>query len=282
MNRWTLGLFLFGVCVLPLSAVPFEFPYTDAYLTAMGGGVAALEGISPGLWNNPAALDRRGVNSFYSRLFNGNLQHVGVGASMEAYGNWMGLAFQTLGTTLTGDYAGHAGEYAIGWAVSRALNERLRVGLRASMYVSQDPRFQRYTQWGVDLGLLFHPQRFFRIGVWARNLNQPEIVTALTRAPLARWLEAALAMEPYPGARTLVALRQAPDAPLAWSVGQEVRLNAYPVSFRVSYRREGDQLDAFSLGAGFLYRDLQLNYSVLLIPELPLTHLLSVDWEIRP
>jgi hypothetical protein len=282
MKRWTFGLFLMTVLLLPLSADPFEFPYTDAYLTAMGGGGAALQGVSPGLWSNPSSLNGRGVRSFYSRLYGGNIQHLGIGASMAVHDHWVGLTLQTLGTTLHGDYSGNAGEYALGLVVARSLTPRVRLGLRLNTFVAQDPRFQRHTSWGVDVGLLFQPQRFFRIGVWYRNLNQPEIVTPLARAPLARWLETALLMEPYPGTRTLVSLRQSPYAPLAWSVGQEVHLNAYPVSFRVSYRREGSLLDAFSMGAGFTYRTFQLHYSVLMIPELPLTHLFSVDWEIQP
>ena len=241
------------------------------------GSVVALPTSPAAAFRNPGALEGRSYSAFFSLPYGGLgtfLHHVGL-AYVHPFGEGLraGVYLEQVGANLEGTYTGRYAEITAGVNAAYRVARVLRAGLALKFLRYQDPRSGAFRAPGVDVGLLFLPQRFWTVGVVLANANRPTVGTE-TVPPA---LEAAVALFPYEGVTTTAGVRQVEGEALRWMVGQEVRLNAYPVAFRFSLQRESDAYVAFAAGGGFRFAGLDVDYTAFFRPGLPLSHSFALN-----
>ncbi len=256
----------------------FENPVGHPALVGLGMTSALPQG-SEGIFSSPATLVRRGYTAYLSLPYGGlgvGLHHVGLAyVQPVAPSLVMGVFAQQVGARIEGTYTGRYGEITIGFSGSYGLTPNIRGGWSVKLLRYQDPRSGVLVAPGMDVGVLFTPQRFWRLGVVLQNFNRPRIGVADELIPPV--IEVSLAFLPYEGTITVVGVRQVEGFPVRWSVGQEVRLNAYPVTFRLSLQREGDVYTAFAAGGRLDLAGMSVDYAAQIRPGLPVSHGIALN-----
>lgn len=256
----------------------FENPIGHPIVLGMGMTSAIPQG-AEGLFSNPATLTQRGYTAFISLPYGGlgiGLNHLGLGYSHTLSPSIaMGIFLEQVGARLDGTYTGRYGEITAGLATNFSWVQVFRFGGTLKILRYQDPRSGALHTASLDLGILFFPQRFWTLGVMIQNANRPRIGEAAELIPAS--LEASLSFTPYKGATTVVGVRQVEGFPVRWSVGQVVPMNAYPVTFRFSFQREGDLYSAFALGINLAFSGMSVDYAAHIRPDLPLSHSFALN-----
>lgn len=259
-----------------LIALLFEQPVGHPVEIGIGS-VVALPTSTAAVFRNPGALESRIYSAFFSLPYGGAgifLHHLGLAYVHPFSGRFRAGAFvEQVGANLEGTYTGRYAEITAGVNGAFQVAPVLRAGLALKLLRYQDPRSGALHAPSVDVGFLFLPQRFWSVGVVLSNASRPTVGSE--SVPPA--LEAAVALFPYEGVTTTAGVRQVEGEALRWMVGQEVKLNAYPVAFRFSLQRESDTYVAFAAGGSFRFSRLDVDYAAQFRPGLPVSHSFALN-----
>lgn len=239
------------------------------------GSVVALPTSPAVIFRNPGALESRIYSAFFSIPYAGTgVHHLGL-AYVHPFSGKLhaGVFVEQVGANLKGNYSGRYAEITAGMSASYRIAHVVQAGLGLKLLRYQDPRSGAIHAPSVDVGMLFLPQRFWSVGVVLTHANRPRI--GEEDVPPA--LEAAVALFPYEGTTTTAGVRQVEGEALRWMVGQEVRLNAYPVAFRFSLQRESDLYVSFAAGGSFWFSGLDVDYTAFFRPGLPVSHSFALN-----
>jgi hypothetical protein len=130
---------------------------------------------------------------------------------------------------------------------------------------------------GLDFGLLakFHPA--WSMGFFAQNVNQTSIKGRSKSYELPGAVAFGLAFSPTETAVTSLDIRKERHFAARLSLGQEVYLFDNNLGIRGGLMRE-DELTKFAFGFDAMIGPLNLGYSALAQPDLPLSHVFSLQY----
>lgn len=297
-------LVMFGslLCLTISAAQAQVFTEISTYAPAVtGSGAANLATVEDvwAIWANPAGLSRLsapgvGVSFFkpYSQSYSQD-QLGGIAWPLKARLGTLALGYygsklNYLGANLSNEHSlqlGHA------FFLQRDITSSLALGYTLNLYyldygksagVSGDGsdgiELGSALTWGMNLGLQASLHERLWVGLMVRNLNNPQLGSALSASPLPKSIALGLGYEPYDGLKTNLVLAQAiGDYSMQVRGGLEYAVSDW-LELRAGAITNPNQL---AFGFGVQKWQIQFDYAFLSHPVLPETHQFSLGYQLK-
>jgi hypothetical protein len=273
------GSLVFGSQFSDIETAARPLGLCGAY-TALAEGVEAIR-------YNPAGIARVSgweVGSSYKHKWSGveGLHSLSLGfvKSLGDKGN-VGVHVTEFGASID---EGRYSETTASLSYAHSLTAEVHAGLNLNMFYLQVPEPDwapelggTATAFGLDIGLLarFHPA--WSLGVFAGNLNQPSVKGRAKSYDLPQAIAFGVAFAPTETAITSVDIRKERRYAARLSLGQEIYLFDGKLGIRGGLMRE-DELTKVGFGFDTKIGGLNLAYTALARPDLPLSHAVSLRY----
>lgn len=220
---------------------------------------------------NPAALTLLNKNSLsagYEYTFSGidGLRNISLGfARPLPYGS-MGIAISEFGFT-------EEKEQALTGAYSFGLSKDFFLGLGFDLYIINNRRMGNGYSYGVNLGLKGRLAKKWALGVYGHNLNQAGFGdTDIGKLP--PLLQVGLGYRPFDDISSEIDFSTT-EGITRIHIGGEYKIFDFFVlrSGLITYPQ------SVSFGSGIFYKFIKIDYAVEYLPDLPLSHSLSINFE---
>ena len=246
----------------------FERHAESARATALAHAfTAAAEGVDA-IRFNPAGLSLVNYNQLgvgYERPFAGIecLHNIGLAYARPMLGGVIGIELSEFGFS-------EQKEQAITLAYGTSFSDFFKIGLSGDIYTIDNARTGRSYATGLNIGFLAKLYRKWSLGVFGRNLNQPQF-HGHEVDQLPPEIKAGLAYEPFDGILSEVDFSVQNDD-FRVHVAGEFEL------FDILFLRTGVKSNPtiVSAGIGIIYKFINVDYAAELIPELPVSHIISL------
>ncbi len=245
----------------------FEFQGDEPIALQTGYSAMTLPDATAAMFYNPAALSEpmtSGKAFFFS-------QYSSSGLGMMTYG--VGLRFRTFGVSfieksakLNGDYSGRYGEGRYALSYGRKINDNLSMGLAFKMYKFSEPRYGASYSPSVDFGLVATRGKW-KLGFYWVNAAGSD----LRNEDIPEYAQVALGFTASDLSRTLLQIESRSGEPLKVGFGEEINLVKDILKIRGGLMHQGS-LNHFSTGFSIHYASINLDYSVLFVPDMPISH----------
>ncbi len=275
--------------VLLIALVPvllfaaFEDTESGTRPEALGGAFTAISDDANAIHFNPAGLSyvkKTEFNGFYKSLF-GVVNNGTFNIAFPTNFGTVGFSFQSV--SVKGEYTDRVGnelgkkrlesETVIAFSYGKALNEDLSFGCNLTRYHLTQERFGSAGTFGIDIGFLANVYERWRLGFYTHNINSP-CLGLEKKHNLPRLLSLGISFTPYDGVISSVDFSKEVGRDTRVSFGQEFRL----LDGLVLRAGISTQPVRASFGAGFLIKNLNLDYTVVNHEVLPLTHIVGVGY----
>jgi len=192
-------------------------------------------------------------------------------------GRKFALSIIRLGADFDGPDGGSYAENTFVITHGFRLADNIYGGFNFNLYYLQNPSNigDAYT-YGIDVGFLAAVYENWRVGILLHNINTPRLNAIIGVEELPAWISAGVSFSGGKYSLTSVEFREMQGYPMRISIGEEVRIFPF-VRLRAGVMSEGD-LFRFTSGAGFNVGKFRLNYALWYIPDLPLTHTVSLEF----
>lgn len=275
MRRFIFVLFLIG-----FSFGLYEDIATGVRPTALSGAFTALAEGPEAVHFNPAGLDvikNFSFTGYYKSLYGGisGLHNMGFTLAKKISTSSLALTLQEIGADLEGEDGGRYSEGSLTFSLARPIHPQVSIGLNLNLFHVNHPRFGSTNAFGLDFGLLSRFHRKWRMGFFIENINRPLFKGKEKNYDLPRILYFGFALAPSDRARTSITLRKEPDYPTRVSFGQEVDLISDILTIRGGVLSESS-LIKFSFGMSITFKGLDVGYTLVADPNLPLTHIIGI------
>ncbi|MBC8213581.1 MAG: hypothetical protein ISR90_05065 [Candidatus Marinimicrobia bacterium] len=274
--------------------VTSDYSYTGAEATGTAGALAANPGGSWSLYHNPSGLAdcqsmllTVGNTNIFSQSF---LQFANAGLIVptNSFGS-VGLSMQLfdVGYPKNNLSTETAIGFSHGFNLQKDKNSQINFGYALSYYEieygktaglsgdgSDGIEIGNQVAFGLDIGFQAVLRKKHRVGIFAKNINQPE----LNGLALPRRLDIGMAYTPYDGVVTSLVFEQLfghPDSQLKGAIIYD--LNNYIV-LRVGAQTNPNRLGC---GIGIQFESIQFDYSFLSHHVLPATHQMSLTYVVK-
>lgn len=163
-------------------------------------------------------------------------------------------------------------EQAVTIAYGSSFNEMFSFGLSGDAYIIDNERLGRAYAFGLNFGLLGRIYKKWSLGVHGHNINRPQF-GLYDDGQLPAELKAGLAYEPFEGILSEIDLSMKDDE-------LRVHLAAEFLLFNMLYLRSGIKTNPVTVGAGtgIGYRFLSFDYAAEFVPDLPLSHTVTLSF----
>jgi hypothetical protein len=172
------------------------------------------------------------------------------------------------------EYSGTYGEFSATFGYSISPVEGMRAGASFSYYQINNPRpdvGNRYS-FGLNLGASFKVFEFWNLGIFAKNLNSPEI----GGFPLQTFLGSYISFSPREDLTTSLGLLKDQYGPVNYGLGGKWKL-ADILAVLASLRYDGKVPSYFS-GISLSLKNLQFISLFQIHPDLPISYHLGISW----
>ena len=271
-----------------------DYAYTGFDGTSLCGAVVANKGGSWSLYHNPAGLsetDEIQVTFSFAKLFNQTFlpyNNADIIIPLEKIGNF-GISIQQMSVSYRGSILSSEKSIGIsqGFFMLKDMNSMMSLGysihfmnwdLGQSAGVSGDGsdgiNLGSDNTVGVDIGLQASLREKYRVGIFIKNINQPQIGKGLSAQPLARRLSIGTSYYPIDGVMTSLVLDRLLGGSIQIKYGMQYKLS------NIITMNIGAQSNPNRLGAGVDINasGMNLNYSILTHHVLPATHQFSMGF----
>lgn len=232
--------------------------------TAQADGVDAIR-------FNPAALSALNQNQVltgYEYVLSGieGLHNITIGFARP-------FAFGAFGIQLSEFGFSEQKEQALTLAYGLSLSKDLKLGIGGDLYFINNRRTGHGLSYGLNVGFIGTIYKKWTLGVFGHNLNQPQFGSG-EEGGLPADLRAGLAYEPFEGITSEIDFSMVGDN-LRIHMAGEFRL------FDIIFLRAGTKTNpsVVSGGLGVVYKFMKIDYAAEHIPELPLTHSLTLKFK---
>ena len=271
-----------------------DYAYTGFEGSSLCGAVVANKGGSWSLYHNPSGLSE--INNFqvtfsFSKLFNQSFllyNNADIILPLEKIGNF-GISIQQMTVSYNNNILSSEKSIGVsqGFFLLKDMHSTMSLGytihfmdwdLGKSAGISGDGsdgiNLGSDNTVGLDIGLQASLRKKFRVGVFIKNINQPQIGQGLSSQPLARRLSIGTSYYPINGVMTSLVLDRLLGGSVQIKYGMQYQLsNILAINI-------GAQSNPNRLGAGIKISvsGMNLSYSILSHHVLPTTHQISMGF----
>ncbi len=256
--------------VLVLLNGAFERHAQSARATALSHAFTASCFGADAVRFNPAALALLAQNHLsvgYERTFGGieGLHNINLGYARPLFSGGLGIQLSEFGFS-------EQKEQAVSLAYGLGLNESFKFGIGGDLYIIDNSRTGRSYAYGLNFGLLGKLYKKWSLGVYGHNINGPQFGSE-ERGELPAELKAGLAYEPFEGILSEIDFSMKDDD-MRIHLASEFKL------FNLLYLRSGVKTNplVFAAGTGIVHRFISFDYAAEFIPELPLSHTVTIGF----
>jgi hypothetical protein len=236
-----------------------------------------------GFWmipfNNPARVsfdpsvsyDVFSLYSAYQRSFNlidqGFLGFGYRGFSLYAEGSFINLPSED-------EFSGTYGEFSANFGYSFSPVEGMRLGASLSYYQINNPRpdVGNRSSFGLNLGASFKVYEFWKVGIFAKNLNSPEI----GGFPLQTFVGSYISFSPREDITTALGVLKDQYGPVNYGIGGEWKM-AEILKILASVRYDG-RVPSYFAGLSLNVRYFQFINLFQIHPDLPISYHVGFSW----
>ena len=271
-----------------------DYAYTGFEGTSLCGAVVANKGGSWSLYHNPAGLSEIKNVEFtfsFSKLYNQVFlpyNNADIILPIEGIGNF-GISIQEMSVSYNGNDLSSEKSLGIsqGFFLLKDMHSTLSLGytiqfmnwnLGKSAGFSGDGsdgiNLGSENLVGLDIGFQASLREKYRLGVFIKNFNQPQVGEGLSEQPLSRRLSIGTSYYPINGVMTALVLERLLGGSVQIKYGMKYQLsNILSVNI-------GAQSNPNRLGAGMSIKNskINFNYSILTHHVLPVTHQISIGY----
>jgi len=249
----------------------FERYSASAQAVALGHAVTASAIGNDAIRFNPAALAEINKNELmcgYEYVLSGieGLHNINIGYARPIFNGGIGLQLSEFGFS-------EQKEQAITIAYGNPLSNELRFGIGADFYLINNQRTGHGFAYGLNIAFLGRLYKKWSLGVYGHNLNRPQFGSR-EEGELPYELRAGLGYEPFDGILSEVDFSLIEDYFRIHMAGQFRLFNM--LFFRTGVKTNPQVL---SFGTGIVYKFIKIDYAVEYIPELPLTHNMTIKMD---
>jgi hypothetical protein len=247
----------------------FEIEGIDARNSSLGNSASALSVGVSSLFFNPAGLGQiEGPEAYlgYSNAFGlSELSSEAVGVAYNFHKTGIGVGFSNFGE------AGFYQEQRISLAGGRKLTDWMGIGGTVNYLILKADGYAKQDAFSFDLGVIGE-YREFRYGGVIKNLGEPK----LGSDKVLRNYNLGVAYQALPEVSITAGLYYDIDFQEQVELGQEAKLSQN-FALRAGFQTEPNR---YSLGAGFLWRKLEIDYGFVNHPELGGSHVvgMKIKW----
>jgi hypothetical protein len=288
-------IIIFSLLVsLMMAQVTSDYSYTSADVTATSGAVVANPGGVWSLYHNPSGLadiESISITAGYTNIFNQNFlqfSNSGMVIPIKGFGTF-GLSSQSMNVRYLDTNISSENVIGLsqGFHLQKDKNSQINLGYTISYYSvdygktagfsgdgSDGIEIGNQVAFGLDIGIQAILREKHRVGVYIKNINQPE----LNGFALPRRLDVGLSYTPYKGVVTSLVMEQLFGHPNSQIKGSIV----YDLN-NLIVLRVGAQSNPNRLGCGFGIKleTFRFDYGFLSHPILPETHQISLTYLVR-
>ena len=266
-----------------------DYAYTGFDGTSLCGAVVANKGGSWSLYHNPAGLSELNkiqISFGFSKLFNQtflpyNNADIIIPSEMPL-GNF-GISIQQMSVSYNGNTLSSEKSIGIsqGFFILKDMNSMMSLGytihfmdwdLGKSAGISGDGsdgiELGSDNTIGIDIGLQAALREKYRVGVFIKNFNQPQIGEGLSAQPLARRLSIGTSYYPIDGVMTSLVLDRLLGGNIQIKYGMQYKLSNI-ITMNIGAQSNPNRL---GIGLDLNLSGINLNYSILTHHVLPATH----------
>lgn len=247
----------------------FEDLIHSARAAAMGEAFVGLANTSQAILINPAGLaDFKSLEfaSFYYRPYNlKELTSATMTFTLPLRYFVPGLAIQQYGHS---NYL----ENSINVALSKNYRRLFSYGITCRLMHLKIKNYGADFAFGMDLGLLIHPNEKTAFGFVIKNINRPKI--GQINEPVPPILVSGVCIRPFPNLYLTGDLYKHIDFPVDLRSGLELKLS----NFLLLRGGVASEPARFSLGFGLHLYTISIDYTFVSHPTLNLTHLISISF----
>ena len=271
-----------------------DYAYTGFEGTSLCGAVVANKGGSWSLYHNPSGLSEMNniqVTFSFSKLFNQTFlpyNNTDIILPLNKIGNF-GISIQQMSVSYRGSILSSEKSIGIsqGFFLLKDMHSTMSLGytvhfmnwdLGKSAGASGDGtdgiNLGSDNTVGLNIGLQASLRKKYRVGVFIKNINQPQIGKGLSAQPLARRLSIGTSYYPIDGVMTSLVLDRLLGSSIQIKYGMQYKLSNI-ISMNV-----GAQSNPNRLGTGIEIKSsgMNFNYSILTHHVLPATHQISMGF----
>lgn len=265
---------IFGVIIsVSMLFGMFEFQGEEPISLQTGYGAMTLPDKTDAMFYNPAALSEqmRVAKAFFFTQYTTSGLGIGVYGLGIRYRNF-GVSFVERGAKLQGDYTGRYGEGRYSISYGKKVNDNLSVGMSVKFYKFSEPRYGASYSPSLDFGLLAKRAKwdfgFYWVNATGSNLREEDIP---------EYAQVAIGFNASSLSKTLLQIEAKSGEPIKVGFGEEINLVENLLKVRGGLMHQSD-LNHFSAGFSVHYSKIYVDYSVLFIPDMPISHAIGVSF----
>jgi hypothetical protein len=248
----------------------FERYSSSAYAMALAQAFTASARDVDAVRYNPATLSMVSGNKLmagYEYIMSGieGLHNINVGFARQFVHGGIGMHMSQFGFS-------EQKEQALTLAYGLPLSDDFFTGIGGDIYLVNNARTGTHTTFGLNIGFRSQLYKKWVLGVFCHNLNSPQFgVSEFGRQHSE--LRAGLAYEPFQDIRSEI------DISMQKQICR-VHLASEFILFNIFAVRAGVKTDptVVSAGSGIRYKIMRIDYAVEYVPELPMTHALTINF----
>lgn len=250
----------------------FEFQGEEPVTLQLGYTAMALPDATEAMFYNPASLANPKTLGKAFAFTQYSTSHLGI----MVYG--IGLRYRTFGLSmiergakLTGDYTGRyaEGRYAI--SMGRRITDNLCAGLSLKIYKFSEPRYGASYSPSIDFGVIAKRAKWMFGFYWVNAAG-----SKLREESIPEYAQISLGFRASTLSKTYLMLEARAGEPIKVGFGEDINLVNDVLKLRGGIMHQGN-LTHFATGFSAHYADLTLDYSVLFVPEMPISHSIGLS-----
>ncbi len=263
---------IFGITIsISMLFGMFEFQGEEPIALQTGYACMTLPDATDAMFYNPAALSEPAsiMKAFFFSQYTTSGLGIGVYGLGARYKNF-GISFIERGAKLEGDYTGRYGEGRYALSYGRKISDNLFWGISLKTYKFSEPRYGASYSPSIDFGLLAKRANWDFGFYW---VNAPG--SDLRNEDIPEYAQVALGFNASQLSRTLLQIEAQSNEPVKMSFGEEINLVDNVLKIRGGIMHQSD-LNHFSCGFSLHYAKINVDYSVLFVPDMPISHAIGL------
>ncbi len=251
----------------------FEFQGEEPVALQLGYTAMALPDATDAMFYNPAVLSTPmtlGKAFFFSQYTTSQLGIMVYGIGMRY--RTFGFSMIERGAKLNGDYNGRYAEGRYALSFGRKVSDNLSAGMALKLYKLSEPRYGASYSPSVDLGLIA-TRGPWNLGFYWVNVAGSD----MRNEDIPEYAQVSLGFKASDLSRTLLMVEASAGNPVKIGFGEDIDLVKNILKIRGGLMHQGS-LNNFSAGFSVNYASIVLDYSVLFVPDMPISHAIGLSF----
>ena len=251
----------------------FEFQGEEPVTLQLGYTAMALPDATDAMFYNPAGLSKSGLVGKAFAFSQYTTSHLGImvfGIGLQ-YKNF-GFSMIERGAKLQGDYTGRYAEGRYALSVGKRITDNLCAGLALKFYKFSEPRYGASYSPSVDFGMIAKRGKW-NLGFYWVNATGSRI----REESIPEYAQVSLGFKASELSKTYLMLESHAGEPVKVGFGEGINLVKNVLKVRGGLMHQGN-VNHFSFGFSAHYSNLTLDYSVLFVPDMPISHSIGLSF----